>query len=46
MGLQPTLEDGQIASVAYVNNLIVVTDNVKHFGPFGLRIENWMSRAA
>ncbi|HEX3129307.1 MAG TPA: type II toxin-antitoxin system VapC family toxin [Thermoanaerobaculia bacterium] len=35
--------DGQIAAIAHVHNLIVVTANRTHFEPFeGLRIENWM----
>ena len=44
MGLRPQIEDGQIAAVAHVNDLIVITDNVLHFKPFHVAIENWMSR--
>lgn len=46
MGLHPQIEDGQIAAVAKVHDLIVVTDNVAHFKPFNVPIENWMSRTA
>ena len=35
--------DGQIAAIAYSQNLIVVTANYTHFEAFeGLQIENWM----
>lgn len=34
--------DGQIASIAFCNNLILVTNNVTDFENFeGLKIENW-----
>jgi len=34
--------DGQIASIAYCNNLILVTNNVSDFEFFNnLRVENW-----
>jgi len=34
--------DGQIASIAYANDLTLVTTNVKDFSRFkGLKIENW-----
>jgi tRNA(fMet)-specific endonuclease VapC len=37
--------DGQIAAVAYVNDLVLVTTNDKDFERFkGLKIENWSSR--
>jgi len=36
------LRDGQIASIAYINNLVLVTNNVSDFQFFdGLKIENW-----
>lgn len=42
IGKTPAFADGQIASIAYVNNLILVTNNVADFQFFdGLRIENW-----
>ncbi len=41
-GLTPPFLDGQIAAVAAVNDLKVVTRNVKDFERFkGLEIENW-----
>ena len=41
-GKMPSFVDGQIASIAYVNNLVLVTRNVKDFVVFnGLVIENW-----
>ena len=41
-GLTTSFADGQIAAVAAVNDLIVVTDNVRDFEDFqGLRIESW-----
>ena len=41
-GRPPALADGQIASIARVNELIVVTANVKDFRRFeGLKVENW-----
>lgn len=34
--------DGQIAAIARVNELVLVTSNVKDFAPFtGLTVENW-----
>ena len=37
--------DGQIASIAHVNNLILVTANPRDFKNFeGLRLENWTTR--
>jgi tRNA(fMet)-specific endonuclease VapC len=36
--------DGQIASIAHTNDLILVTTNVKDFNRYkGLKIENWAS---
>jgi len=41
-GTAVALADGEIASVAYSNNLVLVTRNVKDFASFdGLRVENW-----
>jgi tRNA(fMet)-specific endonuclease VapC len=40
----PPFRDGQIAAVAKVHNLILVTANVADFRSFkGLTLENWMS---
>ncbi len=42
VGLTPTFVDGQIAAIAYVNNLVVVTINTSDFMDFGgLHVENW-----
>jgi tRNA(fMet)-specific endonuclease VapC len=42
MGKTPAYPDGQIAAVAKVNNLILVTANRAHFEPFDdLSIEDW-----
>jgi tRNA(fMet)-specific endonuclease VapC len=42
VGLTPAFADGQIAAVAAVHDLILVTDNVRDFEPFsGLRVERW-----
>ena len=41
-GLTPPILDGQIAAIAAVNGLTVVTFNTAHFNRFeGLRVENW-----
>jgi len=38
----PAFADGQIASIAFTNNLILVINNVKDFADFqGLKIDNW-----
>lgn len=43
-GKTPPFVDGQIAAVALVRGLILVTRNVTDFREFaGLEIENWMS---
>ncbi len=39
MGKTPAFVDGQIAAIAYTNQLILVTNNVSDFQ--GLQIENW-----
>ena len=42
LGKTPPFADGQIAAVAYVNQLILVTNNVSDYREFqGLKIENW-----
>ena len=42
VGKTPAFADGKIASVAYSNNLVLVTNNVSDFQFFnGLKIENW-----
>jgi tRNA(fMet)-specific endonuclease VapC len=42
MGKTPAFIDGQIASIAYSNNLILVTNNVSDFEFFNdLMVENW-----
>ncbi|GAA6621904.1 hypothetical protein NUACC26_077260 [Scytonema sp. NUACC26] len=42
VGKSPAFIDGQIASIAVTNNLILVTNNVTDFQDFdGLMIENW-----
>ena len=41
-GKPPAFEDGQIAAIAVVNDLILVTANEADFVAFtGLRVENW-----
>jgi tRNA(fMet)-specific endonuclease VapC len=41
-GKSPAFVDGQIASVAYVNNLILITRNIDDFSVFdGLSVNNW-----
>jgi tRNA(fMet)-specific endonuclease VapC len=45
-GKTPSFVDGQIAAIARVNRLVLVTANVKHYEEFdGLSIENWRSPA-
>jgi tRNA(fMet)-specific endonuclease VapC len=47
IGHPPSYADGQIAAVAAVNNLILVTRNTADFAHFaGLRLENWFESAA
>lgn len=42
MGKTPAFIDGQIASIAYSNNLILVTNNISDFDFFNdLMVENW-----
>lgn len=41
-GLTPPFVDGQIAAIAKVRGLVLVTRNVAHFEPFeGLPVEDW-----
>lgn len=41
-GLTPAFVDGQIAAIAKVNDLVVVTSNRSHFSPFeGLQVQDW-----
>ncbi len=40
-GKTPPFVDGQIASIAAVRGLIVVTTNVQDFKPFDVRVEAW-----
>lgn len=41
-GQTPPLVDGQIAAIAHVNDLIVVTSNDRDFEGFqGIRLERW-----
>ena len=43
-GRPPSAADGQIAAIASVNDLVVVTANAKDFRRFrGLSVENWHS---
>ncbi|MBD2564314.1 MULTISPECIES: type II toxin-antitoxin system VapC family toxin [Nostoc] len=42
IGKTPAFVDGQIASITFCNNLVLVTNNVSDFEFFnGLSIENW-----
>ena len=42
IGKTPAFADGQIASIAFSNDLVLVTNNVKDFVDFnGLKIVNW-----
>ena len=42
LGKPAPFVDGQIAAVAHVHGLVLVTTNVSHFGRFtGLQVENW-----
>jgi tRNA(fMet)-specific endonuclease VapC len=44
LGKTPPFVDGQIAAIASVNNLVLVTNNIDDFTDFqGLRIENWFN---
>ncbi len=42
IGQSPPFVDGQIAAIAFTNNLILVTRNIPDFENFlGLQLENW-----
>jgi tRNA(fMet)-specific endonuclease VapC len=42
VGTSVPFVDGQIAAIALVNELVLVTGNLRDFAPFaGLRVENW-----
>lgn len=42
LGQPPPFVDGQIAAIAYVNDLILVTRNTEDFSNFSdLKLENW-----
>ncbi|MEJ6487951.1 type II toxin-antitoxin system VapC family toxin [Nostoc punctiforme UO1] len=44
IGKTPAFVDGQIASIAYSNNLFLVTNNISDFEFFnGLSVENWFA---
>lgn len=44
IGRTPAFEDGQIAAIAQVNNLILITNNISDYADFqDLSIENWFS---
>jgi tRNA(fMet)-specific endonuclease VapC len=43
-GITPSFVDGQIAAIARVNGLILVTRNINDFKPFSeFKLENWHS---
>lgn len=43
-GLAPPFADGQIAAIAHINDLMLVTRNVADFKHFsGLKVQNWFS---
>jgi tRNA(fMet)-specific endonuclease VapC len=43
-GKRPAFVDGQIAAIAAVNDLVLVTRNLRDFSGFsGLEIESWFS---
>jgi tRNA(fMet)-specific endonuclease VapC len=45
LGKPAPYADGQIAAIAYVNELTLVTENVKDFAPFKrVEVENWTKR--
>ncbi|EDZ96143.1 MAG: type II toxin-antitoxin system VapC family toxin [Limnospira sp. PMC 1291.21] len=44
LGRTPSYPDGQIAAIARVNDLVLVTRNVSDFADFdGLTLENWLA---
>jgi tRNA(fMet)-specific endonuclease VapC len=43
IGKTPAYADGQIAAIAYANNLTLVTNNIADYSDFqNLRLENWL----
>lgn len=42
-GRPPSFVDGQIAAIAAVNDLILVTRNLRDFPAFSVRIESWFT---
>lgn len=43
LGRTPPFVDGQIAAIAHVRGLVLVTSNTNDFLPFdGLQVENWL----
>lgn len=43
LGTTVPFVDGQIAAIARINELVLVTENVRDFAPFkGLTVENWV----
>jgi tRNA(fMet)-specific endonuclease VapC len=43
LGTSVPFVDGQIAVIAQINELVLVTDNVRDFAPFkALTVENWV----
>ncbi len=46
IGMSPPFIDGQIASIAAANGLILVTANTKDFESFdGIHVEDWTKRS-
>jgi tRNA(fMet)-specific endonuclease VapC len=46
LGKTPSYVDGQIAAIAVVNNLILVTNNQKDYADFEqIEMENWFSQS-
>lgn len=46
-GRTPSAADGQIAAIAAVHGLTLVTANLRHFADFdGLRVEDWSRKPA
>jgi tRNA(fMet)-specific endonuclease VapC len=42
LGRPSPYADGQVAAIARVNDLVLVTANVKHYSQFlGLAVEDW-----
>lgn len=42
LGIKPSFADGQVAAIAQVNQLVLVTTEVHDFAPFtGIKVENW-----